>query len=291
MDELKQKILKGERALFGSFDLRIIDSVFEDGESPLKESCNIELTNSMFRWKYPLWYCENIKVRDCKWFEMARAGVWYSKDVSVIDSVIQAPKNFRRCDGLNLENVVFTNAAETLWNCRNIKVKDVSAKGDYFAMNCENIEVSGLTLDGNYSFDGAKNVVVRNSTLLSKDAFWNCENVEVYDSFISGEYLGWNSKNLTLVNCTIESLQGMCYIGNLVMKNCKLLNTTLAFEYSSVEAEITSKVESIINPSSGSIKAEEIGELIIEPDKTDPSKTKIICKNIGKNSDKPEWLR
>lgn len=291
MDELKQKILKGERALFGSFDLRIIDSVFEDGESPLKESCNIELTNSMFRWKYPLWYCENIKVRDCKWFEMARAGVWYSKDVSVIDSVIQAPKNFRRCDGLNLENVVFTNAAETLWNCRNVKLESVTAKGNYFAMNCENADVNRLVLDGNYSFDGAKNVVVRNSTLLSKDAFWNCENIEVYDSFISGEYLGWNSKNLTLVNCTIESLQGMCYIGNLVMKNCKLLNTTLAFEYSSVEAEITSKVESIINPSSGSIKAEEIGELIIEPDKTDPSKTKIICKNIGKNSDKPEWLK
>lgn len=53
---------------------------------------------------------------------------------------------------------------------------------------------------------------IRNSTLLSKDAFWNSENVTVYDSFISGEYLGWNAKNLTLVNCTIESLQGLCYI-------------------------------------------------------------------------------
>ena len=291
MNEIKQKILKGERALFGSSDLRIVDSVFEDGESPLKESCNIELVNSMFRWKYPLWYCENIKVRDCKWFETARAGVWYSKDVSILDAVIQAPKNFRRCDGLNLENVVFTNAAETLWNCRNIKMKNVSAKGDYFAMNCENADVNFLVLDGNYSFDGAKNVSVRNSRLLSKDAFWNSENVTVRDSFISGEYLGWNSKNLTFENCTIESLQGMCYIENLVMRNCKLLNTTLAFEYSTVEAEISTKIESVLNPKSGTIKAEEIGELIIERDKTDPSKTKIICKNIGKNSDKPEWLR
>lgn len=291
MNEIRQKFLKGERSLFGSRNVRIIESVFDEGESPLKESRDIELENILFRWKYPLWYCENVTAKECKWFETARAGVWYSNNVSVENAVIQAPKNFRRCSTLLLKNVTFTHAEETLWSCRNVKLENVTAKGNYFAMNCENIEVSGLTLDGNYSFDGAKNVVVRNSTLLSKDAFWNCENVEVYDSFISGEYLGWNSKNLTLVNCTIESLQGMCYIGNLVMKNCKLLNTTLAFEYSSVEAEITSKVESIINPSSGSIKAEEIGELIIEPDKTDPSKTKIICKNIGKNSDKPEWLR
>lgn len=53
---------------------------------------------------------------------------------------------------------------------------------------------------------------------LSKDAFWNSENVTVYDPFILGEYLGWNAKNLTLVNCTIESLQGMCCIDNLVIK-------------------------------------------------------------------------
>ena len=290
-EEIVQKLFKGERSLFGSRNVKIIDSVFGEGESPLKESRDIELENVLFQWKYPLWYCENVKAKDCKWFEMARAGVWYSKNISVDNAVIQAPKNFRRCDTLSLENIAFTNAEETLWSCRNVKMKNVTAKGNYFAMNCEDIEVDSLTLDGNYSFDGAKNVAMRNSTLLSKDAFWNCENVEVYDSFISGEYLGWNSKNLTLVNCTIESLQGMCYIGNLVMKNCKLLNTTLAFEYSSVEADITTKVESILNPSGGIIKAEEIGELIIEPDKADPSKTKIICGNIEKHSDKPEWLR
>ncbi len=41
-------------------------------------------------------------------------------------------------------------------------------------------------------------------------------------------------KKLTLINCSIESLQGMCYIENLVMRNCKLLNTTSAFYFSSV---------------------------------------------------------
>jgi hypothetical protein len=147
-------------------------------------------------------------------------------------------------------------------------------------MNSSNIKVDDFTLYGNYSFDGAKNVEIRNSRLLSKDSFWNAENVTVYDSFISGEYLGWNSKNLTFVNCTIESLQGMCYIENLVMKNCKLLNTTLAFEYSSVEAEITGKIDSVLNPSSGTITADEIGELILEKDKIDPEKTRIVCRGV-----------
>ena len=230
---IKNQFLTGERALFGTKDAEIYDTIFTDGESPLKESSNIGVYSSMFKWKYPLWYCRNISVRDSAWFDMARAGVWYTDNISV---------------------------------------------EDYFAMNCENVEIDGLTLYGNYSFDGVKNMTVKNSKLLSKDAFWNSDNVTVYDSFISGEYLGWNAKNLTLVNCTVESLQGMCYIDDLVMKNCKLINTTLAFEYSTVQADISGSVNSVINPKSGTITAESIGELIMEKDKIDPTLTKIICR-------------
>ena len=278
MKDIKQEILTGERALFQGQQLRIFDTIFADGESPLKESRNIELFGSMFKWKYPLWYAKDITVKNCTWFEMARAGVWYTDRILVEDSAIEAPKNFRRCHDVTLRNVSFANAAETLWSCDGVTLEHVTARGDYFAMNSRNIVIRDLTLYGNYSFDGAGNVEIHNSRLLSKDAFWNSENVTVYDSFISGEYLGWNAKNLTLVNCTVESLQGMCYIDNLVMKNCHLLNTTLAFEYSTVDAEIVGKVDSVLNPSGGVIRADEIGELIIEKDKVDPAKTKIICR-------------
>ncbi len=209
---------------------------------------------------------------------MARAGIWYTDHISMTNTTIEAPKNLRRANDVTLNNVFFPHAEETLWNCDHVVMNQVSAKGDYFAMGTDNMEIDGLHLVGNYSFDGCHNVTIRNSNILSKDAFWNSENITVYDSFISGEYLGWNAKNLTLINCTIESLQGMCYIDNLVMKNCKLLHTTLAFEYSTVDAEITSKIDSVINPTSGQITAESIDELILEKDKVDPSKTKIICK-------------
>ena len=275
-----QGYFTGERPLFGEDHLEIEETVFGEGESPLKESSDIAMKNSMFQWKYPLWYTKNVTAKDCTWAEMARAGVWYTENVTIQDALIDAPKNFRRCKNLSLQHVMLPNAEETLWHCEDVTMNGVMAKGDYFAMNCRNMKIQDFELAGNYSFDGAKNVEIHHAKMLSKDAFWNTENVTVYDSFISGEYLGWNAKNLTLINCTIESLQGMCYIENLVMENCKLLNTTLAFEYSTVDAKIQGKIDSVKNPHGGKICADEIETLILEEDKIDLTKTEIICEKI-----------
>lgn len=282
MKEIRQGFLTGERALFHAKNLRIYDTIFADGESPLKESNNIELFGSLFRWKYPLWYAKDITMQDCTLFEMARAGIWYTDNISVSDSIIEAPKNFRHCHGLTMKNVSLPNASETLWHCDDVQMEQVLAKGDYFAMNSQNMVLRDFQLVGNYSFDGAKNVEIHNSKLLSKDAFWNSENITVYNSFISGEYLGWNARNLTLVNCTIESLQGMCYINNLVMKNCKLINTNLAFEYSTVDVEINGTIDSVRSPAGGVICADYIEELIVEKDWVNPGETTIICKKQDK---------
>lgn len=280
MNRIEQEYLTGERALFQAEELEIYDTIFADGESPLKESYNIRLYGSMFKWKYPLWYSRDIFAKDCTWFEMARAGVWYTENITVKNALIEAPKNFRRCREIVLDHVDFPNASETLWECNNVKMNHVTARGDYFAMNSKNMTIHDFQLVGNYSFDGAKDIEIHHAKMLSKDAFWNSENVTVYDSFISGEYLGWNARNLTLINCTVESLQGMCCIDNLVMKNCRLLNTTLAFEHSTVDAEIRGKINSVMNPASGVIRADEIGELIMDKDKIDPEKTRIICSEI-----------
>ena len=278
MKEIRQEFLTGERALFHGQDLAIYDTTFADGESPLKESRNIYLEGSLFQWKYPLWYSRDIRLKDCTLFEMARAGIWYTHNLEMENTLVEAPKNFRRATGLRLRQVSFPNAAETLWNCQDVTMEHVTARGDYFAMNSSDMKISDFELVGNYSFDGVKNVEIDRARMISKDAFWNSENVTVRNAFISGEYLGWNAKNLTLIDCTIESLQGMCYIDNLVMKNCKLLNTTLAFEYSTVDAQISSRVDSVMNPSGGTIRAKEIKTLIMEKDRVDVNKTKIICE-------------
>lgn len=291
MKEINQQFLSGERALYGTHDARISYCTFADGESPLKESSNLEIDNCLFRWKYPLWYTQNVKMTNCSLFDMARAGIWYVENISVSDTVIEAPKNFRRVKGMKLHNVNLPNAAETMWNCSDIEMDHVTARGDYFAMNSSNIVARDFTLVGNYSFDGGSDIEIHNSRMLSKDAFWNAENVTVYDSFISGEYLGWNSKNITLINCTIESLQGMCYIDNLVMKNCRLINTTLAFEYAQADVEIVGQVDSVFNPKGGTIRADRIGELIMDGSRVKIDQTKIEAGEIVKTADKPEWER
>lgn len=278
MKLVQQEYLTGERALFQSRDLKIIDSTFADGESPLKESQNLQIQNSIFKWKYPLWYCQDVDILNSTLLETARSGIWYTKNISIKESMIEAPKTFRRAKNIALENVDMPHAQETLWNCEGISLTNVTARGDYFAMNSRNITANNFNLTGNYAFDGAKNIDISNAKMLSKDAFWNCENVVVYDSLIIGEYLGWNSKNLTFINCTIESLQGLCYAENLVLKSCKLLNTTLAFEYSTVNAEVVSHIDSVMNPISGIIKAKSIGGLIMDKTKIDPSQTQIIVE-------------
>ena len=279
MKTLKQGNFVGERALFASSELEIYDSVFADGESPLKESKDIYLAGCIFKWKYPLWYCDRIVVNNTTLLETARSGIWYSHNLKITDTVIEAPKTFRRSTDITLHGVSIPHAQETLWSCERVEINRVNAAGDYFGMNCSDVVASDFVLHGNYAFDGGKNIVVRNSKLISKDAFWNCENVTVYDSLIIGEYLGWNSKNVTFINCTIESDQGLCYMDGVKLVDCKLINTVLAFEYSTVDAEISSYVDSVKNPTGGRITAEGIGEIIMESERVDVTKTQITVKS------------
>lgn len=276
MKELTRQFYTGERALFAVKDLHLKECTFDAGESPLKESADLMIDECLFKWKYPLWYCNNVTVNDSTFFQTARAGVWYTNNITFNHCVIESPKTFRRSSNIKLNDVTLPDAAETLWNCSDVEIADVTAAGTYFAMGCKRISCKNLVLTGDYCFDSAEDVVLHNCKLLSKDSFWNCRNVTVYDSFISGEYLCWNATNVTFVNCTIESLQGMCYVNNLKLVNCKLLNTTRALEYSSVDAEIVGHVDSIVNPASGKITVGSVGELTLDDRYIDPAKTKVV---------------
>jgi hypothetical protein len=275
---MKKKLIsdtffEGERPLFATNDIRLERVKFYPGESAIKECNNVEVYKCEFMSKYPLWHNENTLIEDCLFTVYGRAAIWYSKNMRMINTIVDAPKMFREMDGLYLENVKLNSAAECCWNCRNLKLKNVEVKcGDYIFMNGRNIEVEDFKLQGNYSFQDAKNVVIRNACLDSKDAFWNTEDVTVYNSEITGEYLGWHSKNLRLVNCKISSTQALCYAKDLVMENCTMTpECDLCFEYSTVQAVINSPVTSIKNPNTGYIRVESVGEIIIDEN----------CKNPG----------
>ena len=231
MEIISNTFFEGERPLFAKNDLRLENVKFYPGESALKECSNIEAFNCEFLGKYPFWHNENVLIKHSLFTVYGRAAIWYGKNIQMIDTIVDAPKMFREIDGLFLENVKFSSAGETIWNCRNIKLRNLEVRGgDYIFMNGSDIDIDGFYLQGNYSFQDAKNVVIRNAKLDSKDAFWKTENVTVYDSELNGEYLGWHSKNLKLVNCKISGTQPLCYCTNLIIENCTMAeNADLCF--------------------------------------------------------------
>jgi len=272
-ETISNQFFEGERPLFGKNDIRIENVKFYPGESAIKECRNVEAYQCEFMCKYPFWHNNNTVIEDCLFTVYSRAAIWYSKNIRMINSRVEAPKMFRELDNLHLENVKLTNAGETIWNCRGMKLRNVEARcGDYIFMNGTDIDIDGFYLQGNYSFQDVKNAVIRNAKLDSKDAFWKTENVTVYDSEINGEYLGWYSKNLRLVNCKISGTQPLCYCTNLIMENCTMAaDCDLSFEDSTLEAVINSDITSIKNPAGGFIIANHIGEVIMNEH----------CKNAG----------
>lgn len=273
MNKIENTFFEGERPLYGVQDVQLENVKFYPGESALKETRNIEARRCEFMGKYPFWHTDGALIEESLFTVYGRAAIWYSKHITMRDTRVEAPKIFRELDGVTLENVKLTCAEETLWNCRDIVLRNVEAsKGDYLLMNGRNVEVENLRLQGNYTFQDVKNAVVRNSVLNSKDAFWHTENVTVYDSVLNGEYLGWYSKNLRLVNCRISGTQPLCYVENLIMENCTMDESAdLAFEYTTLNAEINGAVTSIKNPSEGSIRVGSVGELILDEN----------CRNRG----------
>ncbi|WP_203651112.1 DUF3737 family protein [Secundilactobacillus yichangensis] len=282
MKEINQQVFEGERALFKAHDLNIKNSTFQNGESPLKHSKNLNIEHNIFKWKYPLWYANDINVSQSTIKLEAHAGIWYTKNLKMDDTMIEATKTFRHISHAELSNITMSNAVETLWWCNDVKLDHITAKGDYFGKNCENTVVDHLKLSGNYAFDGSKNIEVHNSTFETHDAFWNCDNVTVYDSTLVGEYLAWNSKHIRFVNCWIESDQGLCYVDDLTLENCSLVNTDLAFEYcTDINADIITTIDSVKNPVNGVINAPAIGEVILDDPDIDKSAIKI---NVGRKT-------
>jgi hypothetical protein len=280
MKVVEGKEFGGERALFAVKNVELHNCVFHVGESALKCTDNIVAEKCVFEGKYPFWHTDGFKVTDCQFTPGARAALWYSRNLEMKRTRVDAPKMFREMEHLSLEDVTIPDAQETLWSCRDVKLRNVSVEhADYLFMHGADIDIADYRQQGNYSFQYCRNVVIRNAVIDSKDAFWETENVTVYDSELVGEYLGWHSKGLKLVRCKINGTQPLCYAKNLVMIDCEMGNECdLAFEDSNLQATIKSSIVSVKNPRSGSIKALSIGEVILDKNLRAPGDCKIVTE-------------
>ena len=266
MNIIENKTFDLERSLYNLKDTKVINCIFQgvnDGESVLKEAKDIELEKCSFSLRYPLWHNDNFKIYECDFDEYSRAPIWYSNNGEIRSCKITSIKALRECNDIKIKNG-YIDSNEFGWKCKNIEVVKSRINSEYAFFDSKNIKLDNVSFSGKYSFQYIDNLEITNSFLNTKDAFWHSENVVVKDSVVKGEYLAWFSKNITFINCTIVGTQPFCYVENLKLVICKMIDADLAFEYSSVDADIISEIDSIKNPKSGVIKCLGVKEVINE---------------------------
>lgn len=279
MTIIQNKEYGGERPLYAVHDVRLENVTIHVGESSIKETSNIEAENCTFEGKYVFWETDGFKVNNCYFAESARSSLWYSRGCRMTNCKVDAPKLFRRMEGIYVENTDFPNGEQFLWNCKDVEMRNVSIQNcDYVFMHTENIRLGNYRQDGNYGFQYAKNVEIHNAVINSKDAFWEAENVTVYDSELNGEYLAWYGKNIRLVRCHLTGEQLLCYVDGLILEDCTFGDdANLLFEYSTVNGTIKGDVVSIKNPTSGKLTVKgKIGELILDENRKQPADAVVV---------------
>lgn len=280
MKEIKEKEFGGERPLFGIHHARLENITITDGESGIKKCEYIEADNCSFFGKYPWWHVNHSIITNCYFGSDSRSAIWYSNDMEMRDTVIDAPKLFREMKNLKLINVVINDADETFWKVNGLMLRNVKLHGGtYPFMFCQNIDIDGLESDSKYVFQYVKNAIIKHAKITTKDSFWETENVTVYDSELNGEYLGWHSKNLKLVNCHITGEQPLCYCQDLILENCTFgEECDRMFEETTLKASIRGSVTNIKNPISGTIVADAIGSITIDENVLPPNNCQIIIR-------------
>lgn len=280
MEIIQNTEFGGERPLFATHDLKLENVTIHAGESALKECKNITAVGCRFEGKYPFWHVDGFVIKDCVFTPGARAALWYSDNLEMSDTLVEAPKMFREMRNLKLENVKIPDAQETMWHVHNATLRNVElANADYLFMHSSDIDIDNYRQQGNYSFQYCTNVVIKNAVIDSKDAFWMTDNVTLIDCKLTGEYLGWHSHNLHLIRCSISGTQPLCYCHNLVMEDCTMApDCDLAFEESSLDAKVNGNITSVKNPTTGRIEADSIGEIILDKNIKAPANCEIIVK-------------
>ncbi len=145
METIKDKEFGGERPLFASKHLRLEGVTIHAGESALKECEDIEAVKCRFEGKYPFWHVDGFMIKDCLFTPGARAALWYSRNLIMTDTLVEAPKMFREMDNLKLVNVNIPDAQETLWHCRGVELENVSVKMPIICSCTARISVSQTT--------------------------------------------------------------------------------------------------------------------------------------------------
>ncbi len=156
----------------------------------------------------------------------------------------------------------YINSEDFCWKSDGIKFENCKIEGINLLLDSSNINVISSEIIGKYAFQYVNNINIFDGFIDSENCLWNSKNAYLKKCKIIGDRLGWYSENLVLEECHIESIKPFSYCKRLKLINCTMNNSKLCFEYSDVEADIHSHVESIKNVLSGKIIVDSYEEYI-----------------------------
>lgn len=261
---IKDRALDQERALYGTKHATLSNVAFAgeaDGESALKECEDIEVADSRFELRYPLWHVDGLSMSGCTLTDTCRAALWYTRDVRIAQSELLGIKALRECDDVTVTDTKVVSP-EFGWKCRNVALERTDIEAEYAFLDTRGLKLVDCHLTGKYSFQYVEDLVIEGGTFDTKDAFWHARNVMVRNATLKGEYLGWYSDGLTLEHCRIEGTQPLVNCTNLTLVDCEMVGCDLAFEGSDVQATVRGHVDSIRDPRSGRIEVGSVGEIV-----------------------------
>lgn len=272
MTDKKENLVEGvstdqERAFYGAKNTHYLNCKITgpaDGESAFKECRNITVEKTLNNLRYAYWHDTNLSIIECHLAEPCRAAIWYCDNVNMKNTKIESVKAFRDCKNVTIKDCD-VDSEDFGWRLDGAQISGSKIKGAVRGfLNNSNVNMESCEVEGKYMFQYSTNLTLTNCTITSKDLFWHVKNGYIKDCKIKSEYLAWYSENMVFENCEIDSIQPLCYCKRLKMINCKLTNANLAFEYSDVDADIRSHVDSIKNVLSGKVVCDSYGELVNE---------------------------
>lgn len=272
----------GDRSCYCTKKTLVERVVFSAGRSALMHSSDISAIDCEFHGEAFLWNSENVQLNACRIFCNAFNGLWYSKNIEVNGCLFDAEGMFRRTQNITITKSNFSNAGEILWDCEHIEMRGVDISGASYAfMHSKDIVMTDVRLQGKQAFSGCRNMSLSDAYIESDHALRDARDITIFDSVLNGECIGWNSHNIRLVNCILKGAQPFCHASDIRMDNCRLENGEGCFENTSIHAEITGHVRSIVNPLSGVIRADSIQEVILNEFCLAPDDCQITVNQPG----------
>ena len=147
----------GERPLFESHDLRLENVIIRAGESAIKECSNIEAVDCRFEGNYPFWHVHGFVIDRCFFDVGGRSALWYSDNLKMTNTRIDAPKN------VEIHNAKITTK-DAFWEVENVTIYDSELNGEYLGWHSHNLRLVNCHITGEQPLCYAHDLILENCT-------------------------------------------------------------------------------------------------------------------------------